>query len=162
MSLLRGIGGLLISLMMVLSVGATQAQEMPWDRLTAEARRLRAEGRYAEAQKVYQAALEEAEGPGTKTPLLATSLHNLAAVLLDQGRFVEAEPHLQRALDLWGALRPPDHPAVAATTLSLASAYHGLGRYREGILFARQALEIREKVFWANHAEVALVLNNLA
>jgi len=56
--LLRGLRGLLVSLMMALSVGPAQTQETPWDRLAAEGRRLRAEGRYADARKAYEAAHE--------------------------------------------------------------------------------------------------------
>ena len=58
-----------------------------------------AQGKYAEAEPLYQRALairEKALGP--EHPDVANSLNNLAVLYRAQGKYAEAEPLYQRAL----------------------------------------------------------------
>ena len=61
-----------------------------------------AQGKYGEAEPLYQRALaiwEKALGP--EHPDVATSLNNLAGLYYAQGKYEEAEPLYQRALAIW-------------------------------------------------------------
>ena len=56
-----------------------------------------AQGRYAEAEQHFKAALQEAKRFGSQDPRLATSLNNLAELYRVQGRYAEAEKLEARA-----------------------------------------------------------------
>ena len=81
----------------------------------------RAQGRYEEAEPLYErsrAIAEKALGPDH--PAVGTSLNNLAELYRAQGRYEEAEPFLKRALVLNKKALGPDHPAVATSLSNLA------------------------------------------
>ena len=74
----------------------------------------RAQGRYADAEPLYQRSLaiwEKALGP--EHPDVAQSLNNLARLYDTQGRYADAEPLCQRSLAIWETTLGPEHPAVA-------------------------------------------------
>jgi tetratricopeptide (TPR) repeat protein len=48
-----------------------------------------------------------------------------------QGRYEEAEPLLQRALDIVEKVRGPEHPNTATSLNNLAELYYAQGRYEE-------------------------------
>ena len=59
----------------------------------------RDQGKYAEAEPLYQRALAIREKAlGSDHPDVAASLNNLAELYRDQGKYAEAEPLYQRAL----------------------------------------------------------------
>jgi tetratricopeptide (TPR) repeat protein len=66
---------------------------------------------------------------------VATSLNNLALLYRDQGRYEEAEPRFQRALEIREKALGPEHPDVAQSLNNLAGLYHDQGRY-EAMAFA--------------------------
>ncbi len=79
-----------------------------------------AQGRYAEAEPLYQRSLaivEKALGP--EHPHVATSLNNLARLYRDQGHYAEAEPLYQRSLEIREKALGPEHPDVARSLISL-------------------------------------------
>ena len=78
----------------------------PWDMYIAAGNAAYQHGNYTEAEKQYAAAIIEAEGFGPEKPRLATSLNNMAALYVAQGRHAEAEPLNKRVL----AIRPPMSP----------------------------------------------------
>jgi tetratricopeptide (TPR) repeat protein len=82
---------------------------------------------------------------GPDHPDVATSTNNLAAVLTDLGRPVEAEPLHRRALALRERVLGPDHPAVATATNNLALVLRDLGRPAEAEPMLARALAIRER-----------------
>jgi len=68
-------------------------------------------GRFAEAEALYQQALEiDRATIGEAHPDYAIDLNNLAGVLSDQGKFAEAEPLYQQAIAILETSLGPDHP----------------------------------------------------
>ena len=66
--------------------------------------------RYTEAQRMFAAAVAEAETFGDQDERLGRSLNNLAAAYTVQGRYNEAEPLYRRSLAILEKSRGPTHP----------------------------------------------------
>ena len=79
----------------------TLAEDSLWHKLIGEAKQLREEKRYAEAEKQMLLGLAEAEKFGPEDRRLAVSLNELAALYHASLRFSEAEPVYRRALGIW-------------------------------------------------------------
>jgi tetratricopeptide (TPR) repeat protein len=81
----------------------------------------RSQGRYSEAEPLYQQALALRQKLlGDEHPDVATSFNNLAGLYESQGRYSEAEPLYQQALALRQKLLGDEHPAVATSFNNLA------------------------------------------
>ncbi|MBW4634262.1 MAG: tetratricopeptide repeat protein [Iphinoe sp. HA4291-MV1] len=93
---------------------------------------------------------------------LATSLNNLAYLHFSQGRYTEAEPLYQQALQLTRRLLGEEHPHVASSLNNLAGLYRYQGRYAEAEPLYQQALELRRRLQGEEHPSVATSLDNLA
>ncbi len=93
---------------------------------------------------------------------LATSLNNLAYLYYFQGRYSEAEPLFQQALEMNKQVLGESHPDVANSLNNLASFYESQGRYNEAELLFQQALQMKKQVLGESHPGVATSLNNLA
>ena len=121
------------------------------------------QGRYSEAEPLYQQALALRQRLlGDDHPAVATSLNNLAALYRSQGRYSEAEPLYQQALALRQRLLGDDHPDVATSLNNLAALYRSQGRYSEAEPLYQQALALRQRLLGDDHPDVATSLNNLA
>lgn len=72
-----------------------------------------AEAGYLRSAAMWEALLGELQ------PRLATTLHNLGAVRLEQGRLDEAEPVLRRALEIWQVALGEDSAEAANTRAAL-------------------------------------------
>ena len=87
-----------------------------------------AQGRYSEAEPLYQRSLAIWEQQlGADHPDTATSLNNLAGLYRAQGRYSEAEPLYQRALTVAEAVLGSEHP----TTVTFRNNYETLQRQLE-------------------------------
>jgi tetratricopeptide (TPR) repeat protein len=93
---------------------------------------------------------------------LATSLNNLAGIYREKGRYSEAEPLYQQALQIRKRLLGENHPSFATSLNNLAGLYKSTGQYTKAELLYQQALELRKHLLGENHADVAASLNNLA
>jgi tetratricopeptide (TPR) repeat protein len=81
------------------------------------------QGKYAEAEPLYQRALairEQVLGP--THPDVGQSLNNLAALYNSQGKYAEARPFYQRALNIFEEVLGSEHP----TTQKVRKNYEGL------------------------------------
>jgi tetratricopeptide (TPR) repeat protein len=76
----------------------TLAEDALWQNATKEAKQLREQGRYTEAEKAHLLALAEAEKFGPEDPRLALTLNGLAVLYHSKGQLSEAEPLYRRAL----------------------------------------------------------------
>ena len=76
------------------------AQETAWEKYNRAGIEAARRGNYAEAEKQWSAALQEAEKFGPEDPRLAQSLGNLGVVYRFQGKYAEAEPLSKRALSI--------------------------------------------------------------
>jgi tetratricopeptide (TPR) repeat protein len=96
------------------------------------------------------------------SPELADSLERLGLLYYKQGRYLEAEPLLQKVLALRQQLLGPDHSDVATSFNNLAELYRLEGRYSEAEPLYLRSLEINEQQLGTNHFGIATSLNNLA
>ncbi|MEM8806568.1 MAG: tetratricopeptide repeat protein, partial [Cyanobacteria bacterium P01_G01_bin.38] len=103
------------------------------------------------AQQSDEAALQE-----------AAQLNEQAIELYQQGNYAEAEPLLQRALQIREQSLGDSHPDVAASLNNLAVLYYSQGNYAEAEPLYQRALQIREQSLGDSHPNVAQSLNNLA
>lgn len=153
------LGGLLC---LLLSPAVAAADESNWTRHTKEglvAFQLRD---YGKAEESFQAALKEAEKFGKNDSRLATTLNHLALARKAQGKYAEAEPLLERALEIRERTLGPEHPGVGTILNNLAEVYRSQGNYGEAEPLYRRAIEIDEKAQGPEHPSVAVDLNNLA
>ncbi|MBD2515453.1 tetratricopeptide repeat protein [Nostoc sp. FACHB-973] len=93
---------------------------------------------------------------------LAANFNNLAGLYRATGRYSEAEPLYQQALQLRKRLLGENHPAYATSLNNLAGIYKSTGQYSKAELLYQQALELRKRLLGENHADVVASLNNLA
>ena len=121
------------------------------------------QGKYAQAESLYQRALDIAEKVlGPEHPDTAGSLNNLGGVYLQQGKYAQAESLYQRALDIAEKVLGPEHPDTATSLNNLAALYHRQENYAQAEPLYRRALDIAEKVLGPEHLDTADSLNSLA
>jgi tetratricopeptide (TPR) repeat protein len=120
-----------------------------------------------DAQKDLQDLTSQFEGylnrlKAADCPELADSLDRLGLLYYKQGRYLEAEPLLQKALTLKQTLLGSDHLDVANNLNNLANLYVLQGRYSKAEPIYLQSLEIRKSQLGEYHPLIAISLNNLA
>ena len=126
---------------------------------------LKAQGRYAEAESFHRRSLEVesrlGDGPGHR----AGALQRLAVAIYLQGRWLEAEETLRRAIVLWdaaaddGAEDAEDERSTALNDLALV--LKSQGRLDEAESLYRQVLDDNRRRLGEGHPEIAANLNNL-
>src|SRR5687768_7528930 len=108
-----------------------------WNELSEIGIKAYAAGKYPEAVKSFEAALEVARRLFPKADFpdghrdLVPSLHNLGSLYLYQGQLAQAESIFEEALAIRTRLFKGDHPELAASRNSLAVVYSSQGRYTE-------------------------------
>jgi CHAT domain-containing protein/tetratricopeptide (TPR) repeat protein len=98
---------------------------------------------------------------GDKAQQYATALNNLAALLNDTNRLVEAERLYRQALEI-DEKRGADDPDVARDLSNLGELLRRTSHFIEAEPLLRRALTIDEKNLGADHPSVTVRLNNLA
>lgn len=86
---------------------------------------------------------------------LAYTTNNLATVLADQGKFVEAIEMHRESLALRRRFMGDDSPEVAISLGNLGFALYGAGQLQEAEASLRESLELGEEVFGPDHLRVA-------
>ena len=119
-----------------------------WESLIADGETAYQAGRYAEAEKLFLAALKEAEEFGGQDPRLATSLNNLALLYKSLGKYAQADPLLRRALTIQEKALGTEHSQVATVFENYAVLLHRLNRDAEA-----DKMEARAKAIRAKHAQ---------
>ena len=122
-------------------------QRTRWESNNAAGVKALQQGRYADAEKLLLAAVEEAEGFGPQDPRLATSLNNMAELYRAQGKYAEAEPLYKRSLAIREKTLGPEHPDVAQGLENYAALLRKTNREAEAV-----GMEARAKVIRAKHA----------
>jgi len=92
----------------------------------------------------------------------ARILYEKANNLRRMGKYDEALPLTERALEIRERILGPDHHEVATALNRLAVLYSIKGEYAKAEPLYQRALFIQEKTFGADHPEVSTSLNNLA
>ena len=98
---------------------------------------------------------------GNEHPDVAASLNNLAYVLAQQGKWVEAETMHREALAMFRKLLGNEHPYVATSLNNSAIVFAQQGKWAEAETMHREALAMRRKLLGNKHPDVAEVLAEL-
>ena len=91
-----------------------------------------------------------------------SSLRGQVRQLYEAGKYAEAVPLAQRAVELAEKQFGPEHPDVATSLNNIALIYQAQGRYAEAEPLLKRSLAIREKTLGPEHPDVATSLNILA
>jgi tetratricopeptide (TPR) repeat protein len=102
-----------------------------------------AQGRYEEAEKMYQESLKLAKELGDKSGI-AITLHQLGMIHQDQGRYEEAEKMYQESLKI--AKELGDKSGIASTLHQLGNIHYAQGRYEEAEKMYQESLKIKEEL----------------
>jgi tetratricopeptide (TPR) repeat protein len=78
------------------------------------------------------------------------------------GKYEEALPLFQKALEIRLGQLGERHPSVAASYNNLAYLYESMRRYKEALPLSQKALEISLEQLGERHPDVATTYNNLA
>ncbi|NWF73022.1 MAG: tetratricopeptide repeat protein [Nitrospirae bacterium] len=120
------------------------------------------EGRLGDAERLFIAALEQAEKFGADNLRVAEAANDLAVVYAAAGNTVKAELLFHRSLLIGEHGLGPDHPAVGTTIQNLGILYAMQYKYQEAEPLLKRALEIDLKRFGATHTRTALTLKTLS
>ncbi len=120
------------------------------------------QGKMAEAEKMYQRALEGKEkawGPEHTSTL--DTVNNLGNLYADQGKMAEAEKMYQRALEGYEKAWGPEHTSTLDTVNNLGNLYADQGKMAEAEKMYQRALEGYEKAWGPEHTSTLDTVNNL-
>jgi tetratricopeptide (TPR) repeat protein len=120
------------------------------------------QGKLAEAEKMYQRALqgyEKALGAEHTSTLLA--VNDLGAIYYVQGKLAEAEKMHQRALQGYEKALGAEHTSTLHAVHNLGLLYKTQGKLAEAEKMYRQVLQGYEKALGADHPSTLLTVNNL-
>jgi tetratricopeptide (TPR) repeat protein len=132
-----------------------------WEIVVATGDQTMRQGRFAEAERAYRAALQMAEQWGPDDERMVTSLWKLGQSLHAQKQHPEGEQLRRRALELQEARLGPDDRQVADLLYGLALDYSNMRKPAEGVPLMERALAITEQVYGSDHEEAAKCLAGL-
>jgi CHAT domain-containing protein/tetratricopeptide (TPR) repeat protein len=112
----------------------------------------------------YEIRIDEIRAAGQNDRALqdARKIFKESVQLLGAGKYNEAAPLIERALEIRERLQGPDHYDVAATLNLLAGAYRQRGEYARAAPLYERSLSIFERILEPEDARIAISLNNLA
>ncbi len=85
-----------------------------------------------------------------------------AEALLAQGKYAQAQPMLEKALEIHLHLLTDDHPYTAASYSNLAHNLNAQGQHPRAQSLFEKALEINRRLLTDNHPRTATCYNNVA
>ena len=129
--------------------------------LTLSAVRL-ARGELAGALDLLRRAGRVAELENARPALRAATAAHLGALWLVQGRYNEAEPHLERGLDLGEHAVGADHPALIRLMQTLADCYRLRNRTDDAEALYRRAFDVASRAYGPRSAALIPSLSGLA
>jgi tetratricopeptide (TPR) repeat protein len=122
----------------------------------------RDQGRLAEAEHMYERALQGCEmALGADHASTLATVNNLGSLYARQGRLVEAEKMYQRALQGCEMALGADHTSTLDTVNNLGNLYTLQGKLAEAEKMYEQALQGCEKALGADHTSTLATVNNL-
>src|SRR5260370_22252209 len=82
--------------------------------------------------------------------------------LIEQGKYQEAIPIAERAVEVSKRVRGPEQPETVEALNNLGLLFQKIGDYAKAEPLFQEALRIRQKVLGPEHPDTATSLNNLA
>jgi CHAT domain-containing protein/Flp pilus assembly protein TadD len=138
------------------------AYQSTWT-VSERAEALFAQGKYAEAQPLFENVLEIRRRLLTdEHPLTATGYGNVATNLNAQGKYARAQPLFEKALEIDRRLLTDEHPDTAQSYNDLAANLDDQGRYAEAQPLYEKALAVKRRLLTDNHPDTAQGYNNVA
>ena len=89
------------------------------------------------------------------------ALNQRIVELFEQGKYQEAIPLAEKAVEMERRLRGPEDPEFVTSLNDLAFLYHKMGEYAKAEPLFQQALRIRQKVLGPERPDTARSLSNL-
>jgi tetratricopeptide (TPR) repeat protein len=130
--------------------------------LTEQAEALHAQGKYAQAQPLFEQALAiRRRLLGDDDPDTAATSSWLAYNLKSQGKYAQAQPLYEKALAIDRRLLGDDHPETARDYNNLAMNLQAQGKYAQAQPQLETALEIFRRLLTDDHTHTATGYNNL-
>jgi len=122
-----------------------------------------ARGRSVTAREILERGAQRVEKDLAEQPLVqARLLRSIGGVYANLGLYGDAQPILERAVEIHRTAPDADETEVAASLDRLANLYRRTGDTKGSLALAEEALAIRERAFGADHINVASSLNNVA
>jgi tetratricopeptide (TPR) repeat protein len=90
------------------------------------------------------------------------ALNKQVTQLIEQGKYQEAIPIAERAVEVAKRAGGPEHPETAAALNNLGLLFTKIGDYGKAEPPLQEALRIRQKVLGPEHPDTAQSLNDLA
>src|SRR5271165_2389450 len=90
------------------------------------------------------------------------ALNQQVTQLIAQGKYQEAIPIAERAVEVAKRLHGLEHPDMATSLNNLAELYQVMGEYAKAEPLYQEALRIWQKILGPDHPDTATCLNNLA
>lgn len=118
-----------------------------------------ANGDYPAAERHARIALDHAPAAN---PVTAMILNNLAQACRFQEKYLEAETHYRRAIEIWESVAGPSHPDLAKGLMNLAAFYHDRGREAGAEDLYRRAAAIFDRALGPDSHFVLVVRAELA
>jgi tetratricopeptide (TPR) repeat protein len=89
------------------------------------------------------------------------ALNQQVKQLIEEGKYPEAVPLAEKAVELAKRVYGPEHPYTATSLNNLGELRQAMGEYPKAEPLLQEALRIRQKVLGPEHPDTALSLNNL-
>ncbi len=140
--------------------GATigvSAQSVLWETYSDSGKRAYGRGNYVEAERLFKAALKEAENL-QDNELIAKSNDFLGGLYFQQKKYDEAEKFFLKSIEIWEQLGAKDSDEITYPLSNLGLAYAEQKKYDKAEEILRRAIAIREKT---RNPDIAAALLNL-
>jgi tetratricopeptide (TPR) repeat protein len=151
--------GLVASLLLVIS--AECAVQDSWKTTEAAAAKASKAAQFAEAEKLLVANLKYSETLTAKDPRRPRTLFDLAEVYRAEGKYNDAFPLYERALQIYTALYGQEATEIADTLDGEAELYKSLNDYAHAEPPLMRALALRQKLLKPGDADIAQSQNDL-
>ncbi len=132
-----------------------------WEKLSKQGENALKSGRFGDAERLYSAALQEAQKSGKSDCRLAESYSHLAALYQTRGQFNKAEPLLEKAMSARGAALGVESASVLIALCQLGQFYLAHGKSTKSERLYHKVLEFVDKKYH-NEQRVLSNLNELS
>jgi tetratricopeptide (TPR) repeat protein len=130
----------------LLTVEPCWASEENWQKYTAAGKSAFDTSNFGLAERMYKAALKEAEEFGAKDIRLANSLTNLGVLYNCRGQATKATPMFERAIAVQQAALGPENPVVVASVGKLCNYYISHNELAKAEPIAQKMVQFSQKV----------------
>jgi tetratricopeptide (TPR) repeat protein len=139
-----------------------RAADQSADTINEQALNFNVQGKYAEAQPLFEKALEIRRRLLTDDhPHTAASYNNLAANLDAQGKYAQAQPLVEKALEIRRRLLSDDHPDSDVSCENVATNLAHQGKYAAAQPLYEKALGITRRLLGENHPDTVRSKKNV-